>query len=62
MSEPRRPADALAIYRTLWRAHVTPRIPQLLYPGVRPGLEELRQAGPQGHPPGRARRVSANRA
>jgi phosphoglycolate phosphatase len=38
-------ADAVEIYRTLWRAHVTPRIPSLLYPGVRAGLEELRAAG-----------------
>ena len=30
-------ADAVEIYRVLWRTHVTPRIPQLLYPGVREG-------------------------
>jgi phosphoglycolate phosphatase len=38
-------ADAVEIYRKLWRTHVTPRIPQLLYPGVREGLEELKRAG-----------------
>jgi len=38
-------AEAVEIYRTLWRAHVTPRIPQLLYPGVREGLAELKAAG-----------------
>jgi phosphoglycolate phosphatase len=38
-------ADAVEIYRVLWRKHVTPRIPQLLYPGVREGLEELKRAG-----------------
>jgi phosphoglycolate phosphatase len=38
-------AEAVEIYRTLWRAHVTPRIPHLLYPGVREGLEELKEAG-----------------
>jgi len=37
-------ADAVEIYRVLWRTHVTPRIPQLLYPGVREGLEELKRA------------------
>jgi phosphoglycolate phosphatase len=37
-------AEAVEIYRTLWRAHVTPRIPQLLYPGVREGLEQLKGA------------------
>jgi len=37
-------AEAVEIYRVLWRAHVTPRIPQLLYPGVREGLEELKRA------------------
>lgn len=35
-------ADAVEIYRVLWRAHVTPRIPQLIYPGVREGIVELR--------------------
>jgi phosphoglycolate phosphatase len=29
----------------LWRTHVTPRIPELLYPGVREGLRELKRAG-----------------
>lgn len=38
-------AEAVEIYRTLWRAHVTPRIPGLLYPGVREGLERLKSAG-----------------
>jgi phosphoglycolate phosphatase len=37
-------ADAVEIYRVLWRTHVTPRIPQLLYPGVREGLSELKRA------------------
>jgi len=37
-------ADAVEIYRVLWRTHVTPRIPQLLYPGVREGLQELKRA------------------
>jgi phosphoglycolate phosphatase len=38
-------AEAVEIYRTLWRTHVTPRIPHLLYPGVREGLAELKAAG-----------------
>ncbi|MGZ6143264.1 MAG: HAD family hydrolase [Myxococcales bacterium] len=38
-------AEAVEIYRVLWRTHVTPRIPQLLYPGVHEGLRELRAAG-----------------
>jgi phosphoglycolate phosphatase len=38
-------AEAVEIYRRLWRAQVTPRIPQLLYPGVRQGLETLHGAG-----------------
>jgi phosphoglycolate phosphatase len=37
-------AEAVEIYRVLWRTHVTPRIPQLLYPGVREGVEELKRA------------------
>jgi phosphoglycolate phosphatase len=37
-------ADAVEIYRVLWRTHVTPRIPELLYPGVREGLAELKRA------------------
>ena len=37
-------AEAVEIYRVLWRTHVTPRIPQLLYPGVREGLERLKGA------------------
>jgi phosphoglycolate phosphatase len=38
-------ADAVEIYRVLWRAQVTPRIPQLLYPGVREGIAQLVQNG-----------------
>jgi phosphoglycolate phosphatase len=38
-------ADAVEIYRVLWRAQVTPRIPQLLYPGVREGVAQLVQNG-----------------
>ncbi len=38
-------ADAVEIYRVLWRAHVTPRIPQLIYPGVREGVAQLVQNG-----------------
>src|SRR5262249_49372440 len=38
-------AEAVEIYRVLWRTQVTPRIPQLLYPGVREGLQALRAAG-----------------
>ena len=37
-------AEAVEIYRVLWRTHITPRIPQLLYPGVREGLEQLKRA------------------
>jgi len=37
-------AEAVEIYRTLWHARVTPRIPSLLYPGVREGLQELKRA------------------
>ena len=37
-------AEAVEIYRVLWRTHVTPRIPGLLYPGVREGLDELKRA------------------
>jgi len=40
-------AEAVEIYRTLWRTHVTPRIPHLLYPGVREGLIALKTAGLQ---------------
>jgi len=35
-------SEAAGIYRTLWHTHVTPRIPQLLYPGVREGIASLR--------------------
>jgi phosphoglycolate phosphatase len=38
-------AEAVEIYRVLWRTQVTPRIPDLLYPGVREGLATLRQEG-----------------
>jgi phosphoglycolate phosphatase len=38
-------AEAVEIYRVLWRSRVTPRIPHLLYPGVREGLSTLRQQG-----------------
>ena len=37
-------AEAVEIYRVLWRTHVTPRIPKLLYPGVREGVDELKRA------------------
>jgi phosphoglycolate phosphatase len=37
-------ANAVEIYRVLWRTHVTPRVPKLLYPGVREGLVELKRA------------------
>ncbi len=36
-------AEAVEIYRVLWRSRITPRIPHLLYPGVREGLQELRR-------------------
>ena len=38
-------SEAVEIYRTLWRTHVTPRIPELVYPGVREGITELRALG-----------------
>jgi phosphoglycolate phosphatase len=38
-------ADAVEIYRVLWRTHVTPRIPHLLYPGVREGIAQFVQNG-----------------
>jgi len=38
-------ADAVQIYRVLWRTHVTPRIPHLLYPGVREGIAQFVQNG-----------------
>jgi phosphoglycolate phosphatase len=37
--------EAVEIYRALWHAHVTPRIPQLLYPGVRQGIADFRALG-----------------
>jgi phosphoglycolate phosphatase len=37
--------EAVEIYRRLWHAHVTPRIPQLLYPGVREGIASWRGQG-----------------
>jgi phosphoglycolate phosphatase len=36
------PMAAVEIYRNLWRSTVSPRIPQLAYPGVREGIDELR--------------------
>jgi phosphoglycolate phosphatase len=38
-------AEAVEVYRVLWRTGVTPRIPHLLYPGVREGLTALRRQG-----------------
>lgn len=38
-------SEAVEIYRTLWRTHVTPRIPRLVYAGVRDGMRELRRLG-----------------
>jgi phosphoglycolate phosphatase len=38
-------ADAVEIYRVLWRAQVTPRLGQLVYPGVHEGLRQLREIG-----------------
>lgn len=38
-------AEAVEIYRVLWRTKVSPRIPDLLYPGVREGLATLRHQG-----------------
>lgn len=38
-------AEAVEIYRDVWRAKVTPRIRDLLYPGVREGLTELHGKG-----------------
>lgn len=38
-------AEAVEIYRVLWRRDVTPRIPSLLYPGVLDGIRELRAQG-----------------
>src|SRR5579859_956054 len=37
--------EAVQIYRRLWHQHVTPRISQLLYPGVREGVAEWRRMG-----------------
>jgi phosphoglycolate phosphatase len=44
-SGPAGASEAVEIYRTLWRTHVTPRIPELVYPGVREGMRELRALG-----------------
>ena len=41
----RDPAAAVEIYRTFWRAQVTPRLAQLVYPGVLEGLRQLKDAG-----------------
>ena len=38
-------AEAAEIYRVLWHTHVTPRLPQLLYPGVLDGLAQLKARG-----------------
>jgi phosphoglycolate phosphatase len=38
-------ADAVDHYRVIWRAEVTPRLAQLVFPGVRDGLVELRALG-----------------
>jgi phosphoglycolate phosphatase len=38
-------SEAVEIYRTLWRTHVTPRIPLLVYPGVWEGIAALRSLG-----------------
>ena len=38
-------ADAVDIYRRLWRARINPRLPHALYPGVRDGLQRLVDAG-----------------
>jgi phosphoglycolate phosphatase len=37
--------EAVEIYRKLWHAHVTPRVSQLVYPGVREGIAEWRRMG-----------------
>ena len=38
-------AEAVEIYRKIWRSRINPRLPHLLYPGVRAGLVELKSAG-----------------
>src|SRR5438477_6067809 len=38
-------AEAVEIYRKIWRSRINPRLPHLLYPGVRAGLIELKSAG-----------------
>jgi phosphoglycolate phosphatase len=38
-------SEAVEIYRTLWRSQVTPRIPELVYPGVREGMAQFRGLG-----------------
>ena len=38
-------ADAVEIYRVLWRAQVTPRLKTLVYPGVYEGMQELKSRG-----------------
>ena len=37
-------AEAVEIYRRVWRAEINPRLPHLLYPGVSSGLAELKSA------------------
>lgn len=41
--EPEDTGPAVDIYRVFWRAEVTPRLAQLLYPGVLEGLQRLSQ-------------------
>ena len=38
-------AEAVEVYRRLWRAEINPRLPHLLYPGVIEGLAQLKAAG-----------------
>lgn len=38
-------ADAVEVYRRVWRAEINPRLPHLLYPGVLDGLGRLKSAG-----------------
>jgi phosphoglycolate phosphatase len=38
-------SEAVEIYRAIWHAQITPRIPKLLYPGVREGIAQFRAMG-----------------
>jgi phosphoglycolate phosphatase len=38
-------ADAVEVYRRVWRAEINPQLPHLLYPGVVEGLEQLKREG-----------------